>query len=64
MLISGELFCSMSHVTGGNDRLTRKGDFGPHPTHVSGCRYTFSCIIDMKQGTLCPHIRDFRVPNL
>jgi hypothetical protein len=62
MWFSEELECGMSKDD--NDRRTRKGDFGQELGHVDGQRYTFGCIIDKKQGTPCPHIRDPHVPYL
>ncbi len=62
MLFSRELVCDMSQEA--TIRRTRKGDFLQDSSHVSGRQYTFGCIIDKKRGTLCPHIRDLRVPDL
>ena len=60
MRFSEELVSSTSKES--SNRRTRKGGFGQELSRVCGHRYTFDCIIDKKQDTLCPHIRGLRVP--
>jgi hypothetical protein len=62
MLFSGEFFCGMSQEA--TTDAPAKVILAQDSTHESGRRYTFGCIIDKKQGTLYPRIRDQRVPYL